>query len=152
VVAQAALGRVRAEMAEPYKAIASRTRQLAALSSTVDLLRRVLRALKLVAKLREHMGSSINADLAKAAKLLADIRLLQAEGDLSGVAVVDAEAAWLEGVGRDVRAGAEVMLRQGMAALSQAEVGSALQVSRRMQTRSVYEMKLRVFVRWTLCC
>ena len=52
----------------------------------------------------------------------------QAEGDLVGVDVVDAEAAWLAAVGCDVRARAEVTLRQGMTSLSQAEVGSALQV------------------------
>ncbi|KAK3243297.1 hypothetical protein CYMTET_47037 [Cymbomonas tetramitiformis] len=121
------VARVRAEIAEPYRQIQTRTRQLAALNETVDLLRRVIRMLKLIAKLREQQNSK-TPDLSKAAKIISDIDMLQLEGDLSGVDVLEAEAGWLAAVGKDVRSKAEAQLKQGMNTLSQAEVGSVLQV------------------------
>eukprot|EP00241_Pyramimonas_parkeae_P023507 CAMPEP_0114301796 /NCGR_PEP_ID=MMETSP0059-20121206/14308_1 /TAXON_ID=36894 /ORGANISM="Pyramimonas parkeae, Strain CCMP726" /LENGTH=296 /DNA_ID=CAMNT_0001424579 /DNA_START=116 /DNA_END=1002 /DNA_ORIENTATION=+ len=124
---QAAVVRVRAEIAEPYRQIQTRTRQLAALNETVDLLRRVLRMLKLIAKLREQLASS-NPDLSKAAKMLHDIEQLKADGDLNGIDVLDEEVSWLASVGKELRVKAEIMLKQGMQSLSQAEVGTVLQV------------------------
>mmetsp|Transcript_44390 Transcript_44390/g.74008 ORF Transcript_44390/g.74008 Transcript_44390/m.74008 type:complete len:808 (+) Transcript_44390:117-2540(+) len=124
---QATVARIRAEIAEPYRQIKTRTRQLAALNETVDLLRRVLRMLKLVAKLRDQLSAAI-PDLSKAAKLLSDVETLRAEGDLSGIDVLDVEDQWLASVSKNIRGKAEVLLKQGMQSLSQAEVGSVLQV------------------------
>ena len=119
--------RVRSEVAEPHRQIASRTRQLAALSGTVELLHTIIRFLKLVARLRESV-SGPGADLAKAAKTLSEIATLRAEADLAGVAVVDAEATFLSRCGADVSAEASAALQRGLEALSQSDVGAALQV------------------------
>ena len=55
---QMVAARVRAEVAEPYQQIATRTRQLHNLQATVDLLRHVIHRLKLVQKLRQQMGAA----------------------------------------------------------------------------------------------
>ena len=119
--------RVRSEMAEPHRQIASRTRQLAALSGTVELLHTIIRFLKLVARLRESVAGP-GADLAKAAKTLSEIATLRAEADLAGVAVVDSEASFLARSTADVSAEASAALQRGLEALSQSDVGAALQV------------------------
>jgi hypothetical protein len=119
--------RVRVEIAEPHRQIAARTRQLAALSATVELLHTLIRFLKLTAKLRESLGGP-GADLAKAAKTLSEIGTLRAEADLAGVAVVDAELPFLARAAADVRAEAAASLQRGLESLSQSEVGAALQV------------------------
>eukprot|EP00959_Pyramimonas_sp_CCMP1952_P247407 5171981-Pyramimonas_sp.AAC.1 len=54
--------------------------------------------------------------------------MLKAEADLRGVDVLDVEEQWLATVGKNIRDKAEVLLKQGMQSLSQAEVGSVLQV------------------------
>lgn len=124
---QATVARVKAEIAEPYRAAATRTRQLAALSQTVDLLQRVIRLLKLAQRLRDVLAAP-TPDLPKAAKTLTDIEAVRAEGDLTGVKCVADDVAYLSAAGKTVRAKAGDQLRAGMATLSQAEVGSALQV------------------------
>jgi len=55
---QMVAARVRAEVAEPYAQIATRTRQLRNLQATVDLLRHVIHRLKLVQKLRQQMAAA----------------------------------------------------------------------------------------------
>ena len=125
---QAVMQRVRSEIAEPHRQIASRTRQLAALSGTVELLHTIIRFLKLVARLRETLVAGPGADLAKAAKTLSEIATLRAEADLAGVAVVDAEAQFLARAAADVSAEASSALQRGLEALSQSDVGAALQV------------------------
>lgn len=52
----------------------------------------------------------------------------QADGDLNGIDVLDEEVSWLASVGKELRVKAEIMLKQGMQSLSQAEVGTVLQV------------------------
>ncbi|CAK9190911.1 unnamed protein product [Sphagnum troendelagicum] len=67
---QASTQRVRSEIAEPYKQIKAKSRQLASLHDTVELLGSVIRALKQLKKLQELMESSgAKADLAKAAQI-----------------------------------------------------------------------------------
>ena len=71
-----------------------------------------------VAKLRTQLSapasSAVGLDLAKAAKLVYDIRAVDAEGDLSGVDAVAADEVFLQE--------STAMIRQ------QAEVGSSLMV------------------------
>ena len=114
---QAAMQRVRAEIAEPHRHIASRTLQLAALSRSVELLHAVVRMLKLNAKLRESMGAS--GDLARTAKTLSELQALQGEVDLAGVAVVDAELPFLARAAAEVRAEAASALQRGLDGMSQ---------------------------------
>uniref|UniRef100_A0A7I4ARB6 Conserved oligomeric Golgi complex subunit 5 helical domain-containing protein n=1 Tax=Physcomitrium patens TaxID=3218 RepID=A0A7I4ARB6_PHYPA len=86
---QASTQRVRAEIAEPYKHIKTKSRQLASLHDTVELLRTVIRVLKLVKRLHELMESgSATADLAKGAQLYNEIETLRKETDLAGVEVL----------------------------------------------------------------
>jgi hypothetical protein len=149
---QETMGRVRDEIVEPHRMVSSKTRQLENLTQTVDTLHRIIRMLKLIARLKESLGAGASArkdkesagglggaggaasstsDLAKAAKMLTEIRELEREGgahDLAGVDVIDRDARWLAAAGRDIRAQAAAALRAGMEASSQAEVGAALQV------------------------
>lgn len=57
-------------------------------------------------------------DLAKAAKLLGDIRASEQEADLSGVDVIDAEQGFLEEVGQQVREQAQVCCSPSNAVLT----------------------------------
>jgi hypothetical protein len=126
---QASTQRVRSEIAEPYKQIKIKSRQLASLHDTVELLRSVIRALKQLKKLQELMESGgAKADLAKAAQLYNEIETLTKEADLAGVEVLDEEIPWLLEVGNQIRSEAMKGLESGMEALNQAEVGSILQV------------------------
>lgn len=52
--------------------------------------------------------SGRSLDLAKAAKLLGDIKASEQEADLSGVDVIDAEQGFLQDVGQQVREQAQV--------------------------------------------
>ena len=107
--------------------VRTRTRQLRNLHETVDLLRQALRRLKLTAKLRAQLaatmappadiaaagaaspGAGVSAiDLAKAAKLLADAEAVEEEGDLGGLAVLDADASLLADATRQIRTHADV--------------------------------------------
>ena len=91
----------------------------------MDLLRQALRRLKLTAKLRTQLaaatapptdsaaggtaGGGVSAiDLAKAAKLLADAEAVEEEGDLTGLAVLDADAGLLANAGQLIRTQADV--------------------------------------------
>jgi hypothetical protein len=97
----------------------------------VDLLRQALHRLKLTAKLRAQLaaatpasagpsgnptgaaagGGGVSAiDLAKAAKLLADVGAVEEEGDLSGLAVLDADAGLLASAGQLIRTQADVRI------------------------------------------
>ena len=114
----------------PRPQVRTRTRQLRNLHETVDLLRQALHRLKLTAKLRAQLaaatpapaappgapngaaaatGGGVSAiDLAKAAKLVADVGAVEEEGDLSGLAVLDADAGLLATAGQLIRTQADV--------------------------------------------
>ncbi|GBG91815.1 hypothetical protein CBR_g53704, partial [Chara braunii] len=128
---QASLQRVRSELAEPYKLIRTKTRQLAALHETMELLRQVIRVIRLIAKLRDLMTAGETGghiDLAKAAQLFNEIETARREVNLSGVDVVDTELGWIAEAGQRIRTEAMKNLEDAMAALDQAEIGSILQV------------------------
>ncbi|GAB4821834.1 hypothetical protein N2152v2_008880 [Parachlorella kessleri] len=127
---QSVAARVRAEVAEPYRQILVKSVQLRNLQRTVDLLRHAIHRIKLVQKLRTQMAME-NAgilEVAKAARLLSDIATLDAEVDLTGLDVVDTDADFVAQAASQVRAQAEAALQAGLSSLSQADVGSALQV------------------------
>lgn len=69
-------------------------------------------------------------EVAKAAKLLSEIAAVDAEADLAGIDAVDADAEFLQTAAAVVRSQTEVALRAGLQCISQADVGSALQVRR----------------------
>ena len=114
------------ERPDPVPQVRTRTRQLRNLHETVDLLRQALHRLKLTAKLRAQLaaakpapagtpngaaatGGGVSAiDLAKAAKLLADVGAVEEEGDLSGLAVLDADGGLLASAGQLIRTQADV--------------------------------------------
>lgn len=106
---QQAVRRIRAEVVGPYEQIKSRSTQLRNLHTTIELLRHVIHHLKLTHKLRLQMAVPAGSlDLAKAAKLLADIRSVESEVDLSGVQVVAAEKEFIASAAKSVRQLAEV--------------------------------------------
>ncbi|KAK9840386.1 hypothetical protein WJX74_009033 [Apatococcus lobatus] len=142
---QDSIARAQQEVREPYTAVAQATRQLTNLHATVTLLRNVLQRLRLIQRLHAMSEASPatspspageasasaagrTLDLAKAAKLLGDIKASEQEADLSGVDVIDAEQDFLREVGQQVREQAQAALAKGMQSLSQADVGSTLQV------------------------
>jgi len=126
---QSAVRRIRAEIAGPYEHIKARTCQLRNLHATVGMLRHLIHRIKLAQKLRQQMAAPASQlDLAKAAKLLTDIHAVDAEIDLTGVDAVDADAAFLAEASKTIHDQAEAALSEGMESMSQAKVGSALQV------------------------
>ena len=166
------------EIVGPYENVRTKTRQLHNLHATIDSLRQVVHRIKLVQKLRIQLltapppsSSSATAggglDLAKAAKLITDIRAVDAESDLKGIDVVEADDMFLQESVVMIRQQAEVRgapgrwtrcmrvalfqgshqilafpqphhrgrtwhlqvaLVDGMESMSQAKVGSALQI------------------------
>eukprot|EP00250_Pteridium_aquilinum_P008386 c17905_g2_i1 orf=280-2844(-) len=137
----ACIQRVRSEIAEPYQEIKVKTHQLSALHNTMELLRSVIKALRQMKRLKEVMGlEAVRPDLAKAAQLYSEVETLRKEGDLTGVEVIDAEIPWFTETGNKIKSEAMKVLENGMEALNQAEVGSALQVYYNMgELRSTVE-------------
>lgn len=153
---QSALQRAKALIMEPYGQLQVQTQQLRNLHGTVELLRHVIQRLKLTAKLKQQVDTKSGGyqDLAKAAKLLADIETIGSEADLAGIDVIEADNEFLQNTWQDVQGQAEASrlwcimthadyalwgidaaavyaqaaLQHGIETLSQAEVGSALQV------------------------
>lgn len=126
---QSVAARVKAEVIEPYQQIATRTQQLSNVQRTVDLLRHTIHRVKLVQRLRAEMksGSTDIMEIAKAARLLSDIRTADSEADLSGLTAVDEDAEFLAAANSSVRSHINAALRAGLDSLSQFEFGSALQ-------------------------
>ncbi|CAI5956292.1 unnamed protein product [Closterium sp. NIES-65] len=125
----ASVQRVRAEIADPYRAIQVKTRQLAALYDTMELLRAVIKYLKLVRKLREHLAAGVEkAELSKAGQVWQEVGAVHREAQLGGVHVVEAQHEWVAEAGQAIRREAMKALEGGMEAMNQAEVGSVLQV------------------------
>ncbi|CAI5501729.1 unnamed protein product [Closterium sp. Naga37s-1] len=125
----ASVQRVRAEIADPYRAIQVKTRQLAALYDTMELLRAVIKYLKLVRKLREHLSGGVEkAELGKAGQVWQEVGAVHREAQLGGVHVVEAQHEWVAEAGQAIRREAMRALEGGMEAMNQAEVGSVLQV------------------------
>lgn len=143
----ASVQRVRSEIAEPYKQVKTKTRQLSSLHVTMELLRSVIRALRQLKKLREVMElEATRPDLAKAAQLYSEVETLRKEADLGGVEVVDEEIPWFMETGNRIRNEAMKVLENGMEALNQAEVGSALQVYYNMgELRSTVETMINKY-------
>ncbi len=126
---QSVAARVKAEVIEPYQQIVTRTQQLSNVQRTVDLLRHTIYRVKLVQRLRAEIksGSTDIMEIAKAARLLSDIRTADSEADLSGLIAIDEDAEFLASTNASVRSHINAALRAGLDSLSQAEVGSALQ-------------------------
>eukprot|EP00741_Cyanophora_paradoxa_P018990 tig00021108_g18333.t1 len=124
---QASVARLRAEITEPFERMKQQTVQLERVLAATQLLRRVHRFLQLISSLRTHLYGSV-PDLAKAAQAVYELECELKERDLSGVQVVEDEAAWVAQAGAKVRSDAERILAKGLEELSQAELGSALQI------------------------
>jgi hypothetical protein len=126
---QAAVKRINAEIVTPYDQIKAKTQQLRNLHATVDLLRHVTHRLKLTQKLKAQMAAQpAQLDLAKAAKLLTDTLAVGREADFTGLEAVEADEEFLKQAGSSIREQAHGALVEGMESLSQAKVGSSLQV------------------------
>ena len=149
-------GKVRTEIAEPHKIVSAKTKQLERLTTTTDVLHRVVRAVKLTQRLRACVessdsssggrnnsnstnSSSSRTDFAKAAKLIHELRELEIEASDSmvGVECVDAQREWVVQVTKLVRREANEALKKGMEVQSQADVGNALQVHYNLDELSI---------------
>lgn len=106
---QSALQRAKALVMEPCGQLELKTQQLRNLHNTMELLRHVIQRLKLTAKLRQQADATSGSyqDLAKAAKLLADIETIGSEADLAGIDVIEADDEFLEKSWQDVQGQAE---------------------------------------------
>lgn len=71
-----------------------------------------------------------NREIAKAAHTLTELDSLTDDIDLTGIAVVDAEAAWVATARQQVRESAEEMLKLSFDTHNQVQLGTALQVFR----------------------
>jgi hypothetical protein len=71
-----------------------------------------------------------NREIAKAAHTLTELDALTEVIDLTGIAVVDAEAEWIRGARKQVRESAEEMLKLSIDSHNQVQLGTALQVFR----------------------
>jgi len=128
---RSAVARVAAEVMEPFQEVRARTCQLSNLHETAKLLRHALHRSKITAKLRQQLSGAAAGtalDLAKAAKFITDVRQAEEEADLGGIDFLAVDDEFLATAEKQVAAEAEAALAKGMLALSQAEVGSALQV------------------------
>jgi len=130
-----AVRRVATLLGEPHDAIEASTRTLERLTATGETLRGVVKVLKLTSKLREcktdaHGKFSDVSELSKAAKLLGEIRitLKDARGDFDRVDVVRDQMAYIRERSAAISREANDALDRGMEAMSQANVGAALQV------------------------
>lgn len=108
---QAALQRAQALVMKPYAQVQQNTLQLRNVHSTVELLRHVIQRLKLVTKLKAQLNSKSEGgyqDLAKVAKLLADIEVINGEADLTGIDAVGADNDFLKDTWQQAQSQAEV--------------------------------------------
>lgn len=106
---QSAVRRIRAEVVGPYEQIKQKTLQLHNIHATVDILRHVIHRLKLAQKLRAQLTApAAQVDLAKAAKLITDIRAVDAEVDLSDIEAVASDSEFLDSARKSVQEQAEV--------------------------------------------
>ena len=107
---QSALQRAKTLIMEPYEQLQLKTQQLRNLHGTIELLRHLIQRLKLVAKLKQQVDAKSGgySDLAKAAKLLADIDTISKEADLAGLDAVEADNNFLQTTWQDVQSTAEV--------------------------------------------
>ncbi|WIA37300.1 hypothetical protein OEZ86_014238 [Tetradesmus obliquus] len=97
--------------------------------AAAELLRHLTQRLKLVQKLRQQLATEpALLDLAKAAKLLTDVNSISKEADLAGLAAAEADDTFLQAAAAQIQDQAQAFLIDGMESLSQAKVGSALQV------------------------
>ncbi|KAL6753805.1 component of oligomeric golgi complex 5 [Haematococcus lacustris] len=126
---QKSVRRIRTEIAGPYEHIKARTTQLHNLHSIVELLRHLVHRIKLTGKLRAQMTAPTSTlDLPKAAKLITDIKAVDAGMDFTNIDVVEEDTAFIQAAAATVQEQAKAALDEGMECISQAKVGSALQV------------------------
>ncbi|KAL6762845.1 component of oligomeric golgi complex 5 [Haematococcus lacustris] len=126
---QKSVRRIRTEIAGPYEHIKARTTQLHNLHSIVELLRHLVHRIKLTGKLRAQMTAPTSTlDLPKAAKLITDIKAVDAGMDFTNIDVVEEDTAFIQAAAATVQEQAKAALDEGMECMSQAKVGSALQV------------------------
>lgn len=124
---QLSVNRMIVDIGEPASVIYSRTLQLSRIQAACELLRKVIRFLYFSRKLKSHLQQGAR-ELAKAAQCVLDLESLRKEGDLNGIAVVDAETRWIMKAGEDVMNNASRILIQGLESQNQTEVAAALQV------------------------
>lgn len=126
---QSIASRVKGEIAQPHAIISAKSNQLRNIQGAVDILRQLNYRMKLTERLRSQVSNGVGIlEIAKSAKLLAEIARLDAETDLTGIDCVDEDAKFIKETTSTIYNQAESALRNGLESLSQADVGSSLQV------------------------
>ncbi|KAJ9521259.1 hypothetical protein QJQ45_022970, partial [Haematococcus lacustris] len=101
---QKSVRRIRTEIAGPYEHIKARTTQLHNLHSIVELLRHLVHRIKLTGKLRAQMTAPTSTlDLPKAAKLITDIKAVDAGMDFTNIDVVEEDTAFIQAAAATVQ-------------------------------------------------
>ncbi|KAJ3676235.1 hypothetical protein LUZ60_003647 [Juncus effusus] len=117
------LQRARQDLATPRSVLKSHTIQLSNLLATADLLHHADRLLRLAARLRDE-----RLDLARAAELHREVRVLYEEKGLAGIEAVDDEMRRLGEAAGKLRAEAAAAAERGMDGSNQNDIWCGLQV------------------------
>ncbi|KAJ4772572.1 Conserved oligomeric Golgi complex subunit 5 [Rhynchospora pubera] len=117
------LQRTRQDLATPRAVLKTRTIQLKNLLATADLLHHSERLLKLASRLRDE-----RLDLARAAELHREARVLYEEKELAGIEAVDEQMRSLGEAADKLRAEAAAAAERGMDGSNQNDIWIGLQV------------------------
>lgn len=126
--AAGSIGALKGELARPHLALRAQAAEQARAYAAVELLRKVVRFQALAARLRPLFPDLADPrELPKAAAALRELQLLQAEGDLAGVAALAPQAAWLATAHQALVNRAAALLAAAAEGHAQADVALALQ-------------------------
>ncbi|XP_035220770.1 conserved oligomeric Golgi complex subunit 5-like [Stegodyphus dumicola] len=87
--------KLKSKVFEPYEEIASLTRKLQRLHLVCDLLRRIIRIVRLCRRLKTHLSKE-PPELSKASNCLNELECLLDEVDMSGLSVIDTEMKYVK--------------------------------------------------------
>ena len=130
---QSVASRVKSEVSEPRSQLSAKTRELAVMYETVDLLRQTTHHIRLVARIKAELGTADARDLSKVARLLTEASQAWAEGDLSGIRICEENHRYVESTTADVRGQAMELLERGVESRNQVDTGFALQALQALQ-------------------
>lgn len=130
---QSVASRVKSEVSEPRSQLSAKTRELAVMYETVDLLRQTTHHIRLVARIKAELGTADARDLSKVARLLTEASQAWAEGDLSGIRICEENHRYVESTTADVRGQAMELLERGVESRNQVDTGVALQALQALQ-------------------
>jgi len=112
---------------EPHSKLKMQTVMLSRLQLSCELLRRIIRILSLSKRLKVQLQAG-SKEIVKTAQTLHELDQLTKDVDLTGVEIIEKDQKLIHQARIEVEKQAESMLRKGLEALNQSQVGTALQV------------------------